>query len=74
MEVWIETPANQRRLLEEGVTSHVEVWIETNRISMLFLTFSVTSHVEVWIETACADLLISLRMLSPPTWRCGLKL
>ena len=50
--VWIETPVEQRRRLEQAVTPFVGVWIETFGQCQKNTLGRVTPFVGVWIETS----------------------
>ena len=70
--VWIETFGQCQKNEGLRVTPFVGVWIETLMANMDQLPCVVTPFVGVWIET-WNILLSSGRIVSHPSWVCGLK-
>ena len=58
----------------DKVTPFVGVWIETENYILTSPRFAVTPFVGVWIETVAHWVLPRNRLVSHPSWVCGLKL
>ena len=57
---------------EPNVASFLEAWIETIFSTDYSHSIRVASFLEAWIETPTQSMTFC-RIVSPPSWRCGLK-
>ena len=72
MGVWIEINEVSGTLLTDTVTPFVGVWIEIENPIFSATSHHVTPFVGVWIEMLVV-LRPAIRLLSLPSWECGLK-